>query len=80
MAATFSRASAVCAVRHRFHHVRASMGKWCLLPPPLKWKTAGVEDLESELESVRASAKKDRDFQKQRIAALVARVAALESV
>jgi hypothetical protein len=39
-----------------------------------------VEDLESELESVRASAKKDRDFQKQRIAALVARVAALESV
>ena len=37
-------------------------------------------DLEAELESVRASAKKDRDFQKQRIAALVQRVAALESV
>ena len=37
-----------------------------------------VEDLEAELESVRASAKKDRDFQKQRIQALVSRVAALE--
>ena len=37
-----------------------------------------VEDLEAELESVRASAKKDRDFQKQRIQALVQRVAALE--
>jgi len=39
---------------------------------------ARVTDLEAELESVRASAKKDRDFQKQRIAALVARVDALE--
>ena len=35
---TFSRASAVCAVRHRFHHVRASIGRWCLFP------TAEVED------------------------------------